>query len=50
MKREKRNVEWRRHMLALQKKAGAMRDRRTRRNRSREAQRRRAINDGRDDA
>lgn len=45
MKSEKRNAAWRRHMLTLKNKAGAMKDRRTKRNRTRTEQHRRAIRD-----
>lgn len=48
MKQPKRNAEWRRHMLSLQGKSGAMGDRRTRRNRTRTEQKRNAIREGRD--
>jgi hypothetical protein len=48
VKRQKRNVQWRRHMLSLQGKAGAMQDKRTKRNRTRTVQRDKAIRESRE--
>jgi hypothetical protein len=49
VKRQKRNAQWRQHMLSLQGKSGAMEDRRTKRNRTRSERKRQAIREGRDE-